>query len=417
MWDPLAGFESVMLSNGLVLHYKHVPVRPWQHFGFVVHAGAAHDPEGKEGLAHFVEHMATHVPGLAREWYAMLLSQSGGYAMYGETSYIDTYYSAFVSRHIIPETLRLFGSMLRNTFEPSAIEHEREIITHEIKRDFRNEFSADVVMEMRRRLYAGSPLARMPAPYGTVSSVAGIAREDVHGFKSRYYNPKNISVISAGGLHARDLIGLLEDSPLGIEGAGSVAAMPPIEHAFACTEGSSLRFSARAHPGKVASRETAGYETTGMVPGNVSIEAVQVFARMLESRLHHEFRDRRRWTYGVTVDVLDFKTCREVEIECDSFPPEFFREVVMIIDDAIDAVAGDHMTRNAVITSCVNELRMQDMSVHAIIERARLCVSAERRVITNSERIRRFQSVTAAQFEIIRTALMPARRWSLLLVP
>ena len=55
--NPFAGFETHFLSNGLKVWFKRVPGAPNVSVSVAVPFGSHSDPRGKEGLAHFTEHM------------------------------------------------------------------------------------------------------------------------------------------------------------------------------------------------------------------------------------------------------------------------------------------------------------------------------------------------------------------------
>jgi len=54
---PFAGFETIRLANGLKVWYKRIPQSPDAAISLAVPYGSDSDPVGKEGLAHFTEHM------------------------------------------------------------------------------------------------------------------------------------------------------------------------------------------------------------------------------------------------------------------------------------------------------------------------------------------------------------------------
>ncbi len=55
--NAFAGFETYFLSNGVKVWYKHLPDDPDVALSVTVPYGSDLDPEGKEQLAHFTEHM------------------------------------------------------------------------------------------------------------------------------------------------------------------------------------------------------------------------------------------------------------------------------------------------------------------------------------------------------------------------
>ena len=66
--NPFAGFETIMLDNGLKVWYRHMPGDPVVAISVALPFGADMDPPGKEQLAHFTEHMLfSDQPGLTEE--------------------------------------------------------------------------------------------------------------------------------------------------------------------------------------------------------------------------------------------------------------------------------------------------------------------------------------------------------------
>ena len=55
--NPFSGFETHFLANGLKVWFKSLPDAPNVSVSVAVPFGSHWDPRGKEGLAHFTEHM------------------------------------------------------------------------------------------------------------------------------------------------------------------------------------------------------------------------------------------------------------------------------------------------------------------------------------------------------------------------
>ena len=83
MWDPCAEFKSTTLSNGLDVHVAHWSERPWEAMGFIVHTGAASDPEGLEGLEHLVEHLVSKNGSATKEEMDAFFDRCGGMTNFG----------------------------------------------------------------------------------------------------------------------------------------------------------------------------------------------------------------------------------------------------------------------------------------------------------------------------------------------
>jgi len=74
--DLYAGFQRVILPNGLTLYVQERPEVSWLYAGFVIHAGAREDPASRRGLAHLVEHLVSEnvaeMPFLERQFCFIL---------------------------------------------------------------------------------------------------------------------------------------------------------------------------------------------------------------------------------------------------------------------------------------------------------------------------------------------------------
>ena len=87
MWDPYAELQRFQLSNGLSV-YLGTWNRPWLKAAMMVHSGAREDPEGKEGTAHFLEHLLIeNVQPWTYETARQYFQRFGGSAVFGKTYY------------------------------------------------------------------------------------------------------------------------------------------------------------------------------------------------------------------------------------------------------------------------------------------------------------------------------------------
>src|SRR3989344_959027 len=146
MWDPFAEFQSETLPNGLTVHAAHWPERPWQAMGFLIHSGAEQDPIGREGVAHFVEHLVSENADVSKKIMCDFFHDSGGMVDLGTTGYPGTSYQLFlpIERSILAKALDIFSSMLVTAQLELQIERERHVIMGEFRQHYPIDFKFEL---------------------------------------------------------------------------------------------------------------------------------------------------------------------------------------------------------------------------------------------------------------------------------
>ena len=154
--------------------------------GFVLRlpAGSRHDPVGKAGTAHLVEHLLMRSkPDSLGETYAALLARSGAE------------YSIATSRDAIEFAVAVQSKKLRSTLEAtrliikarlslllgSAVDGERSVIRDELTRHTSDHREAAVVQSAIRKLIS-SDSSLWQSPLGLESDLQRIGRADVLAF-------------------------------------------------------------------------------------------------------------------------------------------------------------------------------------------------------------------------------------------
>ena len=136
MWDPYEELRYAQLPNGLSVCVGTWD-RPWVKVSFVVHSGAKDDPIGKEGLAHFVEHMVSkNLAGYSQREAKEFFDNCGGYVEFGETSNFATIYRFCVplDKNNLANALKIFGRLLITCDIKKHLDEERAVIVNEYKR-------------------------------------------------------------------------------------------------------------------------------------------------------------------------------------------------------------------------------------------------------------------------------------------
>ena len=179
---------------------RETPDRDSIAIGVWINVGARYEPKAISGASHFLEHLLFKgTRKRSNEDIKQAIEGKGG-AMNGFTSEEFTCYLVKVLSRDMDNALDVLSDMVLNAkLAADDIRKEKTVIAEEIKlyMDLPNHHVHDMLMEV---LWPDQPLGRNLA--GTVETVTGMSREELAGYKGKYYNPSNIVISAAGNLAA-----------------------------------------------------------------------------------------------------------------------------------------------------------------------------------------------------------------------
>lgn len=201
--------ESLRLDNGL-----DVVVVPDRRAPVVTHMvwyrnGAADDPAGKSGIAHFLEHLM--FKGTAR-WpageFSRIVAGYGGQ----ENAFTSFDYTAYFQR-VPKEHLRAMmdyeaDRMTGLAFDESVVGPERDVVLEERKMRVDSDPAAQLGEEFSAALFVHHP-------YGTPiigwqHEIEELTREDAFAYYQRFYTPENAILVVAGDTDVAEVRALAE---------------------------------------------------------------------------------------------------------------------------------------------------------------------------------------------------------------
>lgn len=214
--------------NGVPVYYNHLPWSPCTHIILGFKVGSMHDPIKKEGLAHFLEHCIFNgcpsmpLPKDVREFRKKYTIDS----MNGHTSYWYTEYTAKCLPEKFSKTLEGMSEMIFQSFlEEKWVEHERKIITQEIRNYHKNKKKEKYLKEYLKNMRPGLPTNRMWTAAGWTETVAKTTTEDLKKWYQSNYHSGNMYVILAGHVDKNTLSEvskMLKQIPKGISSADTL---------------------------------------------------------------------------------------------------------------------------------------------------------------------------------------------------
>ncbi len=188
-------FETHILPNGLkIIHQK--TKAPITHVALTVNAGTRDEPEGKEGLAHFIEHCLFKGTAKRKTYHILNRIDAVGGELNAFTSKEETcLYASFLSPYFSRAVELIADICFNSTFPEKEIVKEKEVIADEIA-SVKDNPSDYIFDEFEEHLFKGHPIGKNIL--GTQKSLKKLTRQDCMDFMSNHYFPSNM-VLSVVG--------------------------------------------------------------------------------------------------------------------------------------------------------------------------------------------------------------------------
>jgi zinc protease len=173
--------------------------------------GAADDPLGKSGIAHFLEHLMfkgtkTHKQGEFSNLVSDLGGQENAFTSYDFTAY----FQRIGKQHL--QTLMEFEAdrMTNLVLTDEVVTPERDVVLEERRMRTDNDPAAQLDEAVQAALFAHHP-------YGTPiigwnHEIEDLRREDALNYYSRFYTPENAILIVAGDVDAETVESLAKET-------------------------------------------------------------------------------------------------------------------------------------------------------------------------------------------------------------
>jgi zinc protease len=170
----------------------------------IVKAGAADDPYGKSGLAHYLEHlMFAGTKNFPEGVYDRSIARVGG-AQNAYTTHDYTLYYATVPREHLPMVMTMEADRFSNLAIDSAIAaRELKVITEERTLRVDNNPVSQWVEQLDAITFLNHPY-HQPV-IGWAEDMATFTPEDALGFFTTYYRPSNMILVVAGDISTREV--------------------------------------------------------------------------------------------------------------------------------------------------------------------------------------------------------------------
>ncbi|WP_420838011.1 M16 family metallopeptidase [Antrihabitans stalactiti] len=337
---PDSGVRRSVLPGGLRVVTEYVPGVRSASVGVWVGVGSRDEARSVAGAAHFLEHLLfKSTPTRSALDIAQVMDFAGG-ELNAFTSKELTCFYAHVIDDDLPLAVDLVSDVvLRGQCRSADVDVERQVVLEEIsmRDDDPEDLLGDVFLGA---LFGDHPIGR--PVIGTVDSIEGINRRQLHSFHVRRYTPDRMVVAVAGNVehdHTVELVRRAFDGHL--DQAATPA--PRREGTIRLATGPSLsvmtRDSEQVHM-SLGVRAFGRHEGTHRWPLSVLNTAI---GGGLSSRLFQQIREERGLAYSVysSVDTFADTGAFSVYAACQ---PENLKDVATLARAVLADVAAEGIT-------------------------------------------------------------------------
>jgi predicted Zn-dependent peptidase len=305
--------EVITLSNGARIVFDAMPNLRTAAVGVFLAAGARHEADERNGLAHFLEHMAfKSAAGRSAREIAETVEARGG-VMNASTGYELTNY--FV-RCLAPDAPDMLNVALSLAFAPDhpteEIEREKGVVRQEIGEAA--DQPDDLVFELAQvASYGGHALGR--PILGTEATLETIDRRDLISFAADNYSPHRTVVSVAGEFDRASVTDVVERWLARRTGRPAPSASAPaVSAARALTE---VRKLEQCH--LVLARRTASAVSPDRFAARIFAE---IFGGGMASRLFQDVREARGLAYTIDASCDQHSDCGRISVYAGCDPAD-----------------------------------------------------------------------------------------------
>jgi zinc protease len=174
-----------------------------------IRAGAADEPPGVSGIAHFLEHlMFKSTEKLANGEFSAIVSRLGGQQNAFTSSDYTAYFQRVSKTHLKTMMEMEADRMMNLRLDPKEVDTERQVIIEERRVRTENVPSSILGEQMSATLYQNHPY-RIPI-IGWMHEMAKLSREDALAFYKRFYAPNNAVLVVTGDVQPDEVKALAE---------------------------------------------------------------------------------------------------------------------------------------------------------------------------------------------------------------
>lgn len=190
-------FQTHTLDNGIRIIHKQSN-RSVSHCGIIINSGSRDEPEGEEGLAHFIEHGLFKGTTKRKTHHILNRLDVVGGELNASTSKEDTWiHASFLNKHYERALDLISDIVLHSTFPEKEMEKEKDVIIDEIN-SYLDSAEDTIYDEFESMIFSGHPLG---SPIlGTADSVRKLSSNNALRMIDRCFKTNQMVFSSVGNL-------------------------------------------------------------------------------------------------------------------------------------------------------------------------------------------------------------------------
>jgi predicted Zn-dependent peptidase len=344
--DEVGGrVERTELPGGLRVLTETMPGVLSATLGIWVGVGSRDEDDRLAGSSHFLEHLLFKGTTSRSALEIATAMDAVGGEMNAFTAKEHTCYYANVLASDLPLAVTLLSDLVTEACNTADdLESERTVVLEEIA--MRDDEPSDAVHDLfAETLFGSTSLGR--SVLGSVESIEGLSRDDVHGWYRSRYTPPSIVVTAAGRVQHQQVLDLVT-AAFGDRLSGSGRPAP-------LRLGDDVTFERPARPHGLIPRHT---EQAHLLLGTVGLSRLderRYAAAVLDtavgggmsSRLFQEIREKRGLVYSVGSALTHYAGtgCFSVYAGCS---PKRVPDVLRLVREELARVAAEGVTAEEV---------------------------------------------------------------------
>lgn len=333
--------HSFRLPNGVLVLTEEVPGIESAAVGIWCDAGSADEEPGREGLAHFLEHML--FKGTERHSayeLAEAIEDVGGQVNAYTEREITHIYARVLTEHLPLAADLLAEMLLTSTFDQTELDRERQVIIEEIRKyeSVPEERIQDLIME---GLWHGGGLGH--SILGSEESVRILTRDDLCACWRRHFAADRMILTVVGKFSRETLPDLLAAAFTGVPPPqGPTPAVPP---------GIQLPFLILEEDEEQVNFSWGGRSFAAYDDRNFPLALFDAaFGASTTSRLFQEIREKRGLAYDISSEVVSLRETGYVGAG-GATSIETFPEVMELARREIDTLRAHGLTPRELMRS------------------------------------------------------------------
>ena len=230
-------FQFHTLPNGIRIVHHPYSSSEVAHCGLMVNAGTRDEPAGKEGLAHFIEHLLFKGTKKRRSYHILSRMEIIGGELNAYTTKEETaIYSTFMAPYLSRALELIYDVVYHSTFPEKELEKEKEVVLDEIA-SYQDSPQEQIYDDFEGQVFHKHPLGK--PILGTTKTVKSFQKEDIQEFIKKNYQPHRIAIAVAGNYPFQKVVNTVaryfDDIPAGVNNYRKPSAMDynPLEKSIA----------------------------------------------------------------------------------------------------------------------------------------------------------------------------------------